>query len=74
MLEWISVEDGLPEDYESVLVFGENGRGEVEYGFFTKGGGWLIYDPSAEFGLDYEEVSHWMPRPERPDGNDTKEM
>lgn len=66
ILGWTSVEDRLPEDYENVNVFSENGTEEVEYGFFTQSGGWLVYDPGIDLGIDHREVSHWMPLPEPP--------
>lgn len=68
--EWISVEDRLPENYNSVLVYSENGTEDVEYGFHTESGGWLVYSPNSEHGVDHKEISHWQPLPAAPPGEE----
>ena len=60
-MEWISVEDRLPEDYQHILTYDGNC---VEPGVF--------YEKSGFFELDkYESdplwaVTHWMPLPKPP--------
>ena len=61
--EWVSVEDGLPENgKESVLIALR--WGEVDIGW-CEDGRW-----DSEFVNEYEdgEVTHWMPLPQPPKG------
>ena len=51
--EWISVEDGLPNPFESVLVF-RDGKISIDY---NEGNGWFAYD------FNGKRVTHWMPLP-----------
>ena len=53
--EWISVEDRLPDKYNSVLIFCE---GEVRIDYIDSYGSW--HD-----NFQYR-VTHWMPLPEPP--------
>ena len=68
--EWVSVEDGLPENgKESVLIALR--WGEVDIGW-CEDGRW-----SSEFINEYEEgeVTHWMPIPQPPKGvNDAESV
>ena len=53
--EWISVEDRLPEKYNSVLIFCED---EIRVDYINLYGCWyenFLY-----------QVTHWMPLPEAP--------
>ena len=65
-MEWISVKDRLPEEYESVLAatrFVGDGGWEVEVLRWT---GWKWED---EVGGQYAggaETTHWMPLPPPP--------
>jgi hypothetical protein len=64
-MEWISVEDRLPEPYETVIVAGG-------VGFINKSGTWR-----TPLGLDGTrdiqwKVTHWMPLPEPPTDNRKK--
>jgi len=61
-MEWISVDERLPEDRVSVLVWNKD---SVEIGFMSKGK-WQSW---VEF---YRGVTHWMPLPEAPNEGDTK--
>ena len=54
--EWISVEDGLPNPFESVLVF-RDGKISIDY---NEGNGWFAYD------FNGKRVTHWMPLPLAP--------
>ena len=66
-MEWISVEDRLPEENELVLMwepdFGE--KGVVENGYFTEDK--VFSDSYGE--LNNDVVTHWMPLPPPPDTN-----
>ena len=52
--EWISVNDRLPEKFESVLVF-RDGKISIDY---NEGNGWFAYD------FNGKRVTHWMPLPQ----------
>ena len=51
--EWISVDDRLPNPFESVLVF-RDGKISIDY---NEGNGWFAYD------FNGKRVTHWMPLP-----------
>jgi hypothetical protein len=52
-MEWISVEDRLPEEGDVVLTFSKNGGRAVRK--FDNG----------QFGY-YDDITHWMPLPDPP--------
>ena len=54
--EWISVNDMLPNPFESVLVF-RDGKISIDY---NEGNGWFAYD------FNGKRVTHWMPLPLAP--------
>ena len=62
-MEWISVENGLPDPKEYVDVWSLGERfTDVQY---TKSKGFRQYD--STFGMtEIDEVSHWMPLPPPP--------
>ena len=67
MMEWISVEDRLPEDGEWVLMFCVEFSGVDKYraGFYhgdNDGLSWL----SAANAFGFPTVTHWMPLPDPP--------
>ena len=64
--EWISVDDGLPEPFVSVLVHmpGEEPCPTVREGFISNDGIWQ----SAMFRREPGEVTHWKPMPQPPKG------
>ena len=54
--EWISVNDRLPNPFESVLVF-RDGKISIDY---NEGNCWFAYD------FNGKRVTHWMPLPLAP--------
>ena len=63
---WISVEDMMPEEFVSVLVYmpGENPLPTVHEGYFVKDANkWY----SNFFDRSLDEVTYWMPMPEPPE-------
>ena len=56
--EWISVEDSLPEKYETVLVF----INTENYSFISTDFIW----PSGKWYDQNTDVTHWMPLPQPP--------
>lgn len=61
---WISVEDGLPENADDVLVFmKEECISLAEY----KQGKWKVY--STPYFFSSGNVTHWMPLPSPPTTN-----
>ena len=54
--EWVSVNDRLPNPFESVLVF-RDGKISIDY---NEGNGWFAYD------FNGKRVTHWMPLPLAP--------
>ena len=65
MPRWISVEERLPEDEKDVAVIVKLQKGNWMYltAFRLPCGGWWI---NRGAGLDYAEVTHWMPLPPAP--------
>lgn len=63
---WISVEERLPEDEKDVAVIVKLQKGNWMYltAFRLPYGGWWI---NKGAGLDYAEITHWMPLPEPPE-------
>lgn len=64
-MDWISVNDRLPELWVSVLVYmpGERPLPTVHQGYLSPTGwvgGWIL-------GRETDEITHWMPMPEGPD-------
>lgn len=65
--KWIPVTERLPEAFVSVLVNmpGEKPSPTVREGFISNNGVWH----SAYFDRESDEVTHWMPLPEPPEGD-----
>lgn len=68
MDEWISVEERMPKPFVSVLVYmpGERPLPTVHEGFLAREGVWY----ANHFDRDPDEVTHWMPMPEPPEGDE----
>ena len=60
-MEWISVKDRMPEDYQRVLCLFESGTMEVSFRASVKG---FCYEGFKQTG----KVTHWMPLPKKPKG------
>ena len=63
-MEWISVKDGLPEKFKTVLVYSKNyGIKEDSYEFTTKEGD-VCFQGNKEENDD--SITHWQILPEPP--------
>jgi hypothetical protein len=58
-MEWISIEDRLPERYESVLIYHTFEGGYIEVGCITDTGWYSSC-------LKKNKVTHWMELPNPP--------
>ncbi len=64
-MDWISVEDRLPEVGQRVLVYGiSSQQPEIHVGEFT-GHSWFYFPEDASWS-SLVDVTHWMPLPEAP--------
>ena len=68
-MNWIRVEDGLPEDINFVLIaIGKSKR--VLFGAYSnKTKTWQYISPSGRMCSGYKHITHWMPLPESPEGD-----
>lgn len=64
--EWISVEDRLPKDAETVLAFCKDGGMFV--GRHMSWGHWEIWTAMKSTRIVRRTVTYWMPLPEPPKG------
>ena len=74
-MEWISVDDRLPDTYQEVLVFGNDEYNNLGRGVWI---GYYRYDDwhivnngdyiDGGYGRDYinSKITHWMPLPKPP--------
>jgi len=74
MIEWISVNDDLPEDTEDVLIVEDFGFMVEVFVGWREDGEWLSLsfvedDDGGNAQLHPTElITHWMPLPEPPQG------
>ena len=61
---WISVEDGLPEIGENILVSIENGWNTLMGNLYNDG--WMIYYQDGFKKEGDDKVTHWQPLPTPP--------
>ena len=61
-MEWISIQDRLPDDMQEVIVYSVDGG--VESGVYYSEGCFDYYDVSNRSIL--VNVTHWMPLPNPP--------
>ena len=68
-MEWIDVNDRLPENNSDVLVYDSdyNTVYSANYNskYFNQTGFWLN-EAGGEYQYEFEYVTHWMPLPEPP--------
>ena len=66
-MEWISVEDRLPDKNDFYLAF--DGGEEVKYFYYMNEDGvhyWNYQHPTKHWLRKNNPVTHWMPLPEPP--------
>ena len=62
-MKWISVEDRLPTDVETVMVSrGKHGYWWGKYDILTKE--WIVKHGNGF--VEVPDITHWMPLPEKP--------
>lgn len=61
-MEWISIKDRLPYNFQEVIVYSEDGG--VEAGVYYSEGCFDYYDDSNRLIL--VNLTHWMPLPQPP--------
>jgi hypothetical protein len=69
-MEWISVNDRLPEEDEDVLVMTAEGKfasGGMHVASLDEDGVWY---PSHGDGWEFPDVTHWMPLPKPPESSE----
>lgn len=68
-MKWISVDDQLPNDMESVICWGKLGRQDERpmpnEGFYSHDGLWNSVR-SLPLNAELHDVTHWMPMPDGP--------
>ena len=76
MSEWISVKDRLPDEDELRVLVVANGRindvilqGAYELAEYLGNGVWILDNTLIAETQDFE-VTHWMPLPEPPKGEE----
>ena len=65
MLEWISVDDGLPEDWADVLALSRYGFLETAVYTGVSGKWRTAWNGDT---LEMDSITHWMPLPQPPKG------
>lgn len=73
-MEWISVKDRLPIEYQHVIVFAPEylKATNIFIGYYRKDRGFACYNPDCGHCYDpsydgyCENATHWMPLPEQP--------
>lgn len=71
-MEWISVEDRLPENYSDCLIYKavpfekKDSRKRIELSYYIQEYGFYMYG-------NKRRVTHWMPLPEPPKESEEKD-
>lgn len=65
-MNWVSVNDRLPEDWKEVLTFDVDGYYKINYALRSQKDGGHIWGMSHE----PERVTHWIELPEQPKEKD----
>ena len=71
--KWISIEDKLPEKNNEVLITdGYSVWGGFSREYSQNEEGWCWFDNSEEGYFNTDEITHWMPLPEPPKGENNE--
>lgn len=62
-MDWISVEDRLPEEGTRVLIYRKDGEMTVDYRINICDSYWIWCGLTDE---EMQRITHWMPLPEPP--------
>ena len=71
MGEWISVNVRLPGEYKDVLIYGEKVLDKPLVGYYIPEWGHIRWTGMSRDGYLYfydKDITHWMPLPEPPKG------
>ena len=78
-MEWISVDDRLPNIDERVLVYipKPDNHYNIEIAYISEGNDdypyWVLQDESQFYSTRFYYISHWQPLPELPKDGDTND-
>jgi hypothetical protein len=61
--KWISVKDRLPTEESYILIYGKGNRQMTS---LFKNSCFMCYDLRTEWLEEAEEITHWMPLPNKP--------
>lgn len=67
-MEWISVEDGLPDDLDYVDILINAKRRVVDVEFDSESKTWSYWKARVGWKEIKNNVTHWMPVPQPPKG------
>ena len=71
MNKWISVKDRLPIEGKNVLVFIPYKKVNLHYVSYLEANKWYVPDRLGRYELS--DVTHWLPLPEPPEGENGNE-
>ncbi len=63
-MEWISVDDRMPQEGEKVLIYIPFRGVHLNYVSYVEGGKWFV--PAMYGRNNITDVTHWLPLPEPP--------
>ncbi len=71
-MEWIDIKNKVP-DFHVPILFYVDGTGVMKGAFYRNSHKFKAYDRYTEAAFYKADVSHWMPLPEPPTGQTTKQ-